>query len=155
MAKSNFISVPFKADGSDGLYEVRGIGKFSSAGLIIEYEAKLLGLFGKEVKEVRFGLEDIVDVKFKKGFFKFFSRIHIRINNVAKFGSLPNKSGKFVMSLKREDFELGERAVQYLNSFLLPEDFDRQISGMSPVDKLIEGDKYKTNDLRKTRKLDE
>ena len=156
MSRPNFIAVPFKAEGAEGFYEFRGIAKFSSAGIVIEYESKLLGLYGEEIKEVRIALTDILDVHFKKGFFRFFSRIHLRLNSVTKFGGLPNKGGRMKMSIKREDWELGHNAVEYLKSFLIPEDFPNQVAG-SPVDRLIEGETgdYDTNDLNRTRKLDE
>ena len=116
--KTGFLSVPFKSEKGDGLYEVNGIAKFSSAGLIIEYESKLLGLFGGKVKEVRIGLNDVEDIRFKKGLWKFFSKIQIRLNNVTKLSELPNKGGRFTMNLKREDFDLGKEAAEYFEQVL-------------------------------------
>ncbi|NNE68510.1 MAG: hypothetical protein HKN33_18225 [Pyrinomonadaceae bacterium] len=155
--KPGFISVPFKADTGDGLYESNGIGKFSTAGIVIEYESKLLGLFGSKVKEVRIGLNDIVNITFKKGLFKYFSRIHIRLNNVTKLSELPNSSGKVKLKLKREDFEHGQRAVELIQSLLEGKPIGDLPPTQSPVSELIGSseDKYKTNDLNKTRKLDD
>lgn len=157
MSRPNYIAVPFKAEGSEGFYEFRGIAKFSSAGIVIEYESKLLGLYGNEVKEVRLKLSDIIDIRFKKGLFKFFSSIHIRLDSVTKFGGLPNKGGRFKMKVKREDWDLGDSAVRYIKSHLMPEDFPPDAIEGSPVERLIEGDKskYETNDLNQTRKLDD
>ena len=164
MSKPNFIAVPFKVEGSQGVYEYRGIAKFSSAGIVIEYESKLFGLYGDEIKEVRISLDDILDLQFKKGIFRFFSRIHLRLNSVAKLGGLPNNGGRVKFKIKREDWELANMAVAKLRSSRFPElaehrvedsPVERQIEG-SPVERLIEGDRdqYETNDLNKTRKLD-
>ncbi|MDH3492444.1 MAG: hypothetical protein OEM82_02755 [Acidobacteriota bacterium] len=155
--KTGFISVPFKSEKGDGLFEINGIGKFSPAGIVIEYESKFLGMFGGEVKEVRIGAIDIVDIKFKKGFLKFFSKIQIRLNNVAKLSELPNRDGKFTMKIKREDFELGREAVEFFDHLLRGTPVADIEPPQSPVAELIESskDKYKTDDLKRTRKLDE
>jgi hypothetical protein len=154
--KQGFISVPFESQKGDGLFEITGIGKFSAAGIIIEFESKLLGLFGGTVKEVRIGAKDIVDIRFKKGFFKFFSKIQIRLNNVAKLSELPNKNGRFSMKLKREDFELGQEAVEFINTILEDDAKPDLPPVQSPVAELISSseDKYKTNDLKETTKLE-
>lgn len=110
MTKSGYIGVPFKADGYDGLSETNGIAKFSAAGIVIEFESKFLGLFGSEVKEVRIGLDEILDIKFKKGVYKFFARIQIRLKNIQKLSKLPNSGGKVKLKIKREDFELAQKA---------------------------------------------
>lgn len=109
--KPNYIGVPFKADSYDGLSESNGIAKFSQAGIVIEYESKFLGMIGSDVKEVRIGLDEILDIKFKKGIYKFFSRIQIRLKNIEKLSKLPNTSGKVKLKIKREDFELAQKAV--------------------------------------------
>ena len=77
--KQNYISVPFKSEGGS-LKEYNGIAKFSSAGIIFEFEAKLLGLFGSEIKEVRVGLDEILTLRFRKGRGKFFAQIQLRLN---------------------------------------------------------------------------
>ena len=62
-----FTSVPFKTESEHGLTQVNGVAKFSSAGVVLEFESKLFGLIGGGVKEVRLPKDEILDVKFKKG----------------------------------------------------------------------------------------
>ena len=45
-ARLKFITVPFKADSPNGMMAYRGIAKFSFAGIVIEYESKILDLVG-------------------------------------------------------------------------------------------------------------
>ena len=66
--QQSFISVPFKAE--SGLSQVNGVAKFSSAGVVLEFESKLFGIIGVGVKEVRLHKEDILDLKFRKGVLK-------------------------------------------------------------------------------------
>ncbi len=152
--RSNFISVPFKADKGDGLFEFNGIAKFSSAGIVIEFEKKFLGMFGSEIKEVRLGIEDILDIKFRKGFLKFFSRIQFRFSNMGKLNDLPNKGGKVSLKIKREDHGLAESAVKFFESALNPA-LEELPPPQTPVGELFgkPEDKYKTNELKETKKL--
>ena len=154
--KPGYISVPFKSDKGDGLFEINGIGKFSSAGIVIEYESKFLGLFEGKVKEVRIGFSDVIDIKFKKGIFRFFAKIQVRLNNVTKLKELPNKDGRFTMKLKRDDFELGREAVEFFDQLREDRSSADLPPQRSPVNELIESsqDRYGTNDLKKTKKLE-
>lgn len=113
---SGFTSVPFKAE--RGLSEINGIGKFSSAGVVLEFESKLLGMFGSGVKEIRISLEEILDVKFRKGLFKTGARIQIRLKNFSKMSELPSEDGKIKLKIKREDFDLARKAVEKLEKDL-------------------------------------
>ena len=150
-----FIAVPFKAQKADGLVEINGIAKFSSAGIVFEFESKFLGLFGSTVKEVRVGLDDILNVEFKKGFYKFFARIIIRLNSFATLSQLPNRDGKIKFKIKREDFELANEAVHLLKS-AMNEPTDQLPPAQTPVAELFDGseDKYVTKELKETHKLD-
>ena len=116
--KPQFISVPFKASSPNGIMEYNGIAKFSPAGIVVEYDSKFLGLIGGEVKEVRIALDDILDIKFRRGVYKFFARIHIRLQNLATLNQLPNDDGKAKLKIKREDFDLAERAVEQVLLFI-------------------------------------
>jgi hypothetical protein len=151
----SFIAVPFKGQKGDGIVEIQGIAKFSVAGIVVEFESKFLGLFGGEVKEMRIGLEDIVAIDFKKGLAKFFSKIVIRLSNMTQLSKLPNSGGKIKLKIKREDFDLAENAVQMIQSAMAEPD-ESLPPAQSPVAELFEasGDKYKTKELKETRKLD-
>jgi hypothetical protein len=48
-----FTTIPFKSESEHGLTKVDGVAKFSSAGVVLEFESKLFGLIGGGVKEVR------------------------------------------------------------------------------------------------------
>ncbi len=110
----NFTSVPFKSSKHQGLTEVNGFAKFSSAGIVIEFDSKILGLVSVGLKEARLSIGDILDIKFKKGIFKRGSKIEIRTKSLAAMGDLPNEDGKLVLKLKADDFERGRDAVDKL-----------------------------------------
>jgi hypothetical protein len=109
-----FTSVPFKTETAHGLTQVNGVAKFSSAGVVLEFESKLLGLIGGGVKEVRLSKEDILDVKFRKGVFKRGAKIEIRTKTITKLAELPNSEGKLTLKLLKDDFERGHSAVEQL-----------------------------------------
>ena len=113
-----FTTVPFKAESEHGLTKVDGIAKFSSAGVVLEFESKLFGLIGGGVKEVRLAVGDILDVKFRKGLFRHGAKIVIRMKTFAKLAELPNKDGKLTLKLARDDFDRGQSAVEQLQKDL-------------------------------------
>jgi hypothetical protein len=112
----NFISIPFKTE--SGLSQIDGIGKFSSAGIVLEFESKLLGFIKGGVKEIRLPLDDLLDVKFRKGFFKRGARIEIRLKSFAQMSELPSRDGKITLKLQRDDFERARDAVENLQKNL-------------------------------------
>lgn len=139
-----FISIPFKiADAHHGLAPVDGVAKFSAAGIVLEFEAKILGLMKMGVKEVRIPLAEVLDIKLKSGAFNtkfeklFGTKIEIRLNNFATLSEIPNKDGKIILKIIRTDRELAEKAVQVIeesrNNLSLP-------SGESPVSLIYEDD---------------
>ncbi|MDQ3179648.1 MAG: hypothetical protein M3Q33_03915 [Acidobacteriota bacterium] len=116
MSNVKFISVPFKTE--SGLSQIDGIGKFSSAGIVLEFESKLFGIIKNGVKESRIALDEILDVRLRKGFFKFAAKIEIRLKSFSQLSELPNKDGKVTLKLKRDDFERAEQAVVQLQKIL-------------------------------------
>lgn len=109
---TNFITVPFKA--ASGLSEFDGMGKFSPAGIVLEFESKFLGFIKTGVKENRIAADEILDVKFRKGFFKFGAKIEIRLKSFTRLAELPNDDGKVTLKIKRQDFEIAREAVERL-----------------------------------------
>jgi hypothetical protein len=109
-----FTSVPFKTETEHGLSKVNGVAKFSSAGVVLEFESKLLGFIGGGVKEVRLPKDEILDVKFRKGVFKVGAKIEIRMKTFGRLAELPNKDGKLTLKLERGDFDRGQSAVEQL-----------------------------------------
>ncbi|CAA9375685.1 MAG: hypothetical protein AVDCRST_MAG74-1339 [uncultured Pyrinomonadaceae bacterium] len=118
--KPQFISVPFKAASGSGITEYNGVAKFSPAGIVFEFDSVFFGLIGGEVKEVQVALDEILDIKFRKGIYKVFAQIQLRLKNFAKLSELPNYSGKVKLKIKREDFELAQKAfeqtLEYINA---------------------------------------
>lgn len=110
----SFISVPFKTESAHGLSQINGIAKFSPAGVVLEFESKLFGVIPGGVKEVRIPIGEILDVKFRKGVFRFGSKIEIRTKTFATLAALPNKDGKVSLKLVRDDFERGQKAVEQM-----------------------------------------
>ena len=107
----NFTSIPFKTDKYHGLAEVNGFAKFSSAGIVLEFESKMLGLVSTGVEEGRIAIGNILDIKFKKGVFKRGAKIEIRTKSLAAMAGLPNDNGKLILKIKAEDFERSQDAV--------------------------------------------
>ncbi|MGI8668236.1 MAG: hypothetical protein ACR2J3_00115 [Aridibacter sp.] len=162
--KQNYISVPFKSDSGNGFKEYNGIAKFSAAGIIFEFESKILGMIRDEIKEVRVSLDEILDIKFRKGFYKFFAKIQIRLKNFTKLAELPNDSGKVKMKIKREDFELAEEAVEQILQFMNGVDArtlqesnnsNEQLSpAQTSVNELFDTEKLGKKDSKETNKLE-
>jgi hypothetical protein len=115
---TSFISIPFKTEAMSGISQVEGIGKFSPAGVVLEFEAKILGLVRTGVKEARLPLADILDIKFKKGFFKLGAKIEIRLKSFTKLNELPYEDGKIKLKIRREDHQRAEEAVKTLQRYL-------------------------------------
>ena len=113
-----FTTIPFKTKSPQGFKEIEGFAKFSSAGIVLEFESKILGLIKTGVKEVRLPLAEILDVKFKKGFFKFAAKIEIRLKSFAKLSELPSKDGKISLKIPRDDFERASETVKTLQKYL-------------------------------------
>ena len=111
-----FISVPFKAE--SGLSQIDGMGKFSPAGIVLEFESKLFGIIKDGVKEERIALGEILDLKFRKGFFKRGAKIEIRLKNFTKLSKLPSKDGKITLKIKSDDFDRAREAVEKLQKDL-------------------------------------
>lgn len=112
MFMEQFSTVPFKTE--SGLSSVNGVAKFSRAGIILEFESKLFGILPGGVKEVRLPAAEILDVKFKKGVFKVGAKIEIRTVTFAKLAELPNKDGKMILKIVRDDHERAAQAVERL-----------------------------------------
>ena len=113
----NFISVPFKAE--SGLSQYDGMGKFSPAGIVLEFESKFLGMIKSGVQENRIATDEILDIKFRKGIFRYGAKIEIRLKNFTKLAELPSKDGKLTLKIKREDFDLAKEAVERLQKAML------------------------------------
>lgn len=109
---NGFTSVPFKTESAHGITSYNGVAKFSSAGIVLEFEAKLFGLISNGVKEVRLPLSELLDVKFKKGVMKRGAKIEIRTKSFATLAALPNDNGRVTLKLVRDDFERGQEAVE-------------------------------------------
>jgi len=114
--QTNFTSVPFKTE--SGLSQIDGMGKFSAAGVVLEFESKLFGIIKDGVKEARIAISEILDVKFRKGFLKYGAKVEIRLKDFTKLSKLPNKDGKITLKIKKDDFERAREAVARLQKDL-------------------------------------
>lgn len=141
----NFISIPFKTE--SGLSQIDGMGKFSPAGIVLEFESKLFGLIKNGVKEVRLPLAEILDVKFRKGLFKYGAKIEIRLNSFTQLSELPSKDGKIILKIVRDDFERAQEAVARLQK-----DMTEQIEALppthTPVSRLFDDTENDTKELK-------
>jgi hypothetical protein len=118
MKKVNFISIPFKIETEHGLTSGDGIAKISSAGIVLEFEMKIIGLVKTGAKDVRLPLEEILSVNFKKGFFKYGTKIEIRMQSFLKLSEVPNKDGKIILKIPRDQHEQAKEAVEILTKNL-------------------------------------
>ncbi|MGB7069856.1 MAG: hypothetical protein WBD22_10205 [Pyrinomonadaceae bacterium] len=126
MSMQNFTSIPFKIE--SGLSTVNGIAKFSSAGVVLEFESKLFGLISEGVKEVRLPITEILDVRFKKGVFKRGAKIEIRMRSFAKQSQVPNNDGKISLKLVADDFDRASEAVGKLHR-----DLQEELASLPPA----------------------
>jgi len=162
--KPQYTGVPFKAANSSGTTEYNGIAKFSPAGIVFEFDSVFFGLIGSEVKEVQVALDEILDIKFRKGIYKVFTQIQLRLKNFTKLAELPNYSGKVKLKIKREDFERAQKAVeqtlQYMSAFdplVLHESDDlneQLLPAQTSVSELFDTEKLKSGNSRETNKFD-
>lgn len=106
-----FTSIPFKTETTHGLTSVNGVAKFSAAGIVLEFESKLLGLISNGIQEARLAIGDILDVRFKKGFMKRGAKIEVRPRSLLALNGIPNDEGKLTLKVKAEDFESARDAV--------------------------------------------
>lgn len=150
--KLKFIAVPFKADSPNGMMSYHGIAKFSFAGIVIEYESKVLDLIGGEVKEVQIALDEIFDIKFRKGIYKFFGQIQIRLTNYQKVSELPNNDGKIKLNIKRENYDLARAAVEQMSRYIKRDDF-ASLESADDADKFLPPVQTSVNELFDTEKL--
>jgi hypothetical protein len=142
--QQNFTSIPFKTE--SGLSSVNGVAKFSGAGVILEFESKLFGILPGGVKEVRLPIEDILDVKFRKGFLKRGAKIEIRTKTFAKLAELPNKDGKLTLKLVADDFDRAKDAVERLQKDLA--EYTAELPPPhSPVSELFDSSEDETKPL--------
>lgn len=144
----SFITVPFKMD--DNMSAVAGIGKFSSAGIVLEYEGKLFNLIKKGVKEARISVDEILDIKLKKGFLKRSAKIEIRTKTFSKLAELPNHEGKIILKIERDDIERAEEAVAKLQKDLT-EHNENIPPAHTPVSRLFDDgeEESETKELKK------
>lgn len=145
---NGFISVPFKID--DNFSQIAGIGKFSTAGIVLEYEGKIFGIIKSGVKESKISVDDILDIKFKKGMLKRSAKIEIRTKTFAKLAEVPNREGKITLRIERDDIERAEEAVAKLQKDLT--EYEESLPPTrTPVSRLFDED----TDENETNRLDD
>ena len=105
-----FISVPFKSE--HGIMQVHGLAKFSSAGIVLEYESKIIGLISTGLKDANIPIEELLDVKFKKSFGKKGGKIEVRLKSFRRLAELPNQQGKIVLKVDGDDRDRARDAVE-------------------------------------------
>ncbi|HQX55766.1 MAG TPA: hypothetical protein PLP07_07550 [Pyrinomonadaceae bacterium] len=107
----NFISVPFKTETSHGIAQVNGVAKFSPAGIVLEFEKKILGLISEGIKEARLSTADILDISFKKGFLSRNAKIEVRTRSLHALNGIPNNEGVLSLKVQARDIEKARDAV--------------------------------------------
>ncbi len=147
--QENFISLPFKID--DNITQIAGMGKFSPAGIVLEYEGKIFGIIKSGVKEARLAIDEILDIKLRKGIFKIGARVEIRTVSFTKLTEFPNKNGKITLKIERRDFELATEAVEKIQKLKLENSMkEQQVTTLpltSPVSRLFDESEDETKKL--------
>jgi hypothetical protein len=137
MMNQGFTSVPFKTESAHGLTSINGVAKFSPAGIVLEFESKFFGVIPGGVKEVRVPIAELLDIKFKKGLFRYGAKIEIRTRTFATLAALPNNNGKVTLKLVRDDFERGEAAAAQLQRELAGYEAE-MLPPQTPVSRLFD-----------------
>jgi hypothetical protein len=140
-----YTSIPFKAE--HGFSQTNGVAKFSSAGVVLEFESKFLGFISKGIKEVRLAVEEIHDVKFRKGFMKRGAKIELRARSMQRLSELPSSEGKVSLKIEADDFERAREAVERLQKEL-----DEHAASLPPphtsIASIIDGSEDDTEELK-------
>ncbi len=148
MKRVNFISIPFNIELHQGLSKAEGLAKISSAGIVLEFETKIFGLLNTGIKEARLPLEEISEVQFKKGFFKYGTKIEIRMQSFLKLSEVPNQDGKIILRIPRDQHEQAKEAVEFLWKNLREHD-ESLPPPQTPVRSLFESEDLDTSKLDK------
>ena len=127
--------------------QIDGMGKFSSAGIVLEFESKLFGIIKNGVKELRIAKDEILDIKFRKGFFKFGAKIEIRLKSFTRLSEMPNRDGKITLKIKRDDFDRAKEAVEKLQKDLT-EKRESLPPQPSPVSRIFDESENETKELK-------
>ena len=115
MTMARFITISFKIEGAHGGFSVvGGMAKISRAGIVLEFEAKIFGIMKTGIKEVRVHLKEIEEAKLKKRLFK--STLEIRLNNFKTISEIPNKDGRIILQISKDDRPRAEEAIKILQS---------------------------------------
>ena len=143
MSKPNYISIAFKIDGSQtgGFKTVDGMAKISRAGIVVEFEAKIFGIMKTGIKEVRIPLAEIEEIRVNKKFFKH--TLEIWLNNFRTLSEIPNKNGRIILQISKEDRPRAEQAARVLQTARSESDALEILN--SPVSRLF-GDDEEIND---------
>lgn len=145
MPHANFITVSFKIEGAHGGFAVvNGMAKISRAGIILEFEAKIFGMMKTGIKEVCIALNEIETIEIRKRLFK--TTMEIRLNNFKTLSEIPNKEGRVVLQISKDDRLRAEQAARLLEKTKLEQDAIDFIK--SPVNRLF-GDDDETKELEK------
>ena len=142
---TSFISVPFKA--ASGFSEFDGMGKFSPAGIVLEFESKFLGFIKSGVRENRIAADEILDIKFRKGFFRWGAKIEIRLKSFQQLAKLPSDDGKITLKIKRQDFETAKEAVERLQK-AMTENRENLPPAHTPISVLFDDSEAETKELK-------
>jgi len=141
-----FTSVPFKSE--HGLSQVHGVAKFSSAGIVMEYESKIIGLISTGLKDANIPIEELLDVKFKKGVMGKGAKIEIRLKSFRRLAELPNQQGKIVLKLGADDRDRAREAAERINKDIA--EFAKSAPPPHPpLESIFEDDTTELNERRK------
>ena len=79
---------------------------------MLEYESKIIGLISTGLKDANIPIEELLDVKFRKGFAKKGGKIEIRLKSFRRLAELPNQQGKIVLKVGSDDRDRAREAAE-------------------------------------------
>lgn len=100
-----------------GLSEASGLATMNRAGLTLEYQVRVLGLFRLSIREAVVPFGEIVSVTLKKNLLQ--TRIVLHTRSLRTLQTVPgNKTGQLVLRIARRDQETASQLVSALRLYL-------------------------------------
>lgn len=143
---TGFTSIPFKAESDSGFSSVNGVAKISAAGIVFEFEKKVLGFIGGGIKELKLPASEILDIKIKSGFFRFSGKVEVKVRSLMTISGLPISDGKLILKIAKDDVAECQEAAKGLLTAI--KDMNRELPPVhTPVSRLFDESEDETKKL--------
>lgn len=94
-----------------GFKKATGLVNLSGEELVLEFQEEdaFIGVFQSDVKEVRIPLDQLQEIRFKKGWFS--SKLILEARSLKVFRELPGSGHKVTLKIKRGDRKDADRLI--------------------------------------------